>query len=319
MLFIVVITALLLDQILGEPRRFHPLVGFGYLANIADNRFNAFAPTRHVQQPSLSIIKGGIAVLILIVPFLILSFFIARYMTWSWVVDIIVLYWAIGHQSLREHVLTVFKHLLKNDQHASRTALSMIVSRNTEKLDQTQITQATIETALENGSDAIFAPIFWFCLLEITANLGSPAVIAYRLINTLDAMWGYRNKQYLYFGRFAARLDDVLNYIPARLVALSYTVLGNTALAIHCWRKQSGLLNSPNAGPVMTSGAGSLNVRLGGPTYYHGSYTEKPYFGSDIIPTIPDIKRSLDLIRNTLYLWVLAIAFISLCSLFFSS
>ena len=320
MLFIVVITALLLDLLIGEPRRLHPLVGFGYLASFLENRLNKLPiQSNQRQHPSLPIIKGSAAAFILTAPFVCVSFLITYYITWSWVIDIAILYWAVGHQSLREHVINVFKHLFENDQHAARLALSMIVSRNTEKLDQTQTTQATIETALENGSDAIFAPIFWFCFFELSANMGAPAVIGYRLVNTLDAMWGYRNQRYIYFGRAAARFDDILNYIPARLVAISYALLGNTKLALHCWKEQSPLLNSPNAGPVMTSGAGSLNVRLGGPAYYHGIYTEKPYFGSNVTPSAIDIKRSLDLIRNTLYLWSLVIALISLGSLLFTS
>ena len=125
-------------------------------------------------------------------------------------------------------------------------------------------------------------------------------------------MWGYRNQRFNYFGRFAARLDDVLNYVPARLVALSYALLGNTQLALQCWKQQSPLLKSPNAGPVMTAGAGSLDICLGGPTYYHQVYTEKPYFGSEKVVTALDIERSLQLIRNTIILWCLAMGFVML-------
>ncbi len=311
MLLIIVGSALLLDLILGEPRKYHPLVGFGNLATSFEKWLN---PLPYKQRKS-SIFKGGIAIFILVLPFMITSYFLVTAIPWwwlAWIINITVLYWAIGHQSLREHSLNVFGKLNDNDINASRKLLSMIVSRNTDQLDETQITQATIETVLENGSDAIFAPIFWFCLLEAIANLGAPAVILYRLVNTLDAMWGYRNERFLYFGRVAARLDDVLNCIPARLVAISYAVLGNTRLAFHCWKQQSPLLKSPNAGPVMTAGAGSLNIRLGGPAYYHEIYTEKPYFGSEITPQLGDIKRSLNLVRNTLYLWCFIIALISI-------
>jgi len=192
----------------------------------------------------------------------------------------------------------------------------MIVSRDTEQLNQEQVIQATVETVLENGSDAVFAPLFWFIVLETTTNLGAIAVLVYRLSNTLDAMWGYRNLQFNHFGRFTARLDDVLNYIPARLVAISYALLGNRKLAFQCWQQQSSLLKSPNAGPVMTAGAGSLNVRLGGPTYYHQTYTEKPFFGSEITVKTTDIERSIQLIRNTLLLWCLILIAITTIILF---
>ncbi len=311
MLLIIVGTALLLDLILGEPRKYHPLVGFGHLAIWLEKRFNS-SPYK---QGKISIFKGGLVVFMIVSPFVVASYLLIHSIPWSWliwVIDIIILYWAIGHQSLREHVFNVIDKLRDNDIQGFRQSLAMIVSRNTDQLDETQVTQATIETVLENGSDAIFAPIFWFCLLEITANLGAPAVILYRLVNTLDAMWGYRNERFLHFGRITARIDDFLNYIPARLVAISYACLGNTQLAFRCWKEQSPLLKSPNAGPVMTAGAGSLNVRLGGPAHYHGIYTEKPYFGSEVTPKISDIDRSLKLVRNTLYLWCCLIALISL-------
>jgi len=160
-----------------------------------------------------------------------------------------------------------------------------------------QITQATIETTLENGNDAIFGVIFWFCVF------GTPAVILYRLCNTLDAMWGYRNQRFNHFGRFTARLDDVMNYIPARLVAMSYALLGNTKQALHSWSTQARSLSSPNAGPVMCAGAGSLNIRLGGPAYYHGQWKEKIFFGTHTVPVTNDIQRALNLIFHTIVLW----------------
>jgi len=99
-----------------------------------------------------------------------------------------------------------------------------------------------------------------------------------------------------------------MNWIPARLVALSYALLGNAQLALKCWREQAPSLKSPNAGPVMVAGAGSLDVQLGGPTYYHGALVDKPFFGSTTKVQLNDIQRSLDLIFNTLVLWLLVIA-----------
>ena len=300
MISLTLITALLIDRIIGEPKRWHPLVGFGNLATCLERYFNT-KPSSH-----FSIIIGGICFLALVSPFVVLCFFITKNMAYSYVVSIFILYWAIGHQSLREHINIVKNHLINNDVEQAQQSLSMIVSRQTEGLDQTQIVQATIETGLENGSDAIFAPIFWFCLF------GIPGVVTYRLCNTLDAMWGYRNEQFNYFGRCAARCDDVLNFIPARLVALSYALLGNTKSAMYCLRTQSKTLKSPNAGPVMTAGAGSLHIKLGGPAYYHGKLMQKPIFGSGSLAKTKDIDRSLTLIFNTLALWCLAIIAIEL-------
>ena len=300
---IILIFALCLDTLLSEPRKFHPLVGFGNLASFFEKKLNNSPLSKK------SILFGALSLFILITPFVLFSVIITYYFSPYNIVEILILYWAIGHQSLRQHINVVKNHLLNHETVQSQESLSMIVSRETNNLNETQITKATIETGLENGSDAIFAPIFWF------AVLGAPAVVAYRLCNTLDAMWGYRNERFNYFGRCAAISDDIFNYIPARLVALSYALFGNTANAIKCWKNQSSDLNSPNAGPVMASGAGSLNVMLGGSATYHGVLMQKPSFGSGNDPEAYDIDRSLLLILNTLLLWCVVITCIDLASL----
>ena len=129
-------------------------------------------------------------------------------------------------------------------------------------------------------------------------------MIAYRLSNTLDAMWGYKNNRYLYFGRFAARLDDSLNYIPARLVGLSYALIGNTKQAIQAWKQQASACESPNAGVVMASGAGALNLTLGGAAQYGGIWHQRPTLGFGPEPVASDIFRALRLIRQTVFLWL---------------
>lgn len=117
-------------------------------------------------------------------------------------------------------------------------------------------------------------------------------------------MWGYKNRQYIHFGWAAARFDDVLNWIPARLTALSYALLGQTLPALHCWKNQAHLLDSPNAGPVMTSGAGALNLQLGGPAWYHGKLKNKVFFGTKKNTVNSDINRANTLITYSLYLWI---------------
>ncbi|MGH6631228.1 MAG: cobalamin biosynthesis protein, partial [Burkholderiales bacterium] len=153
-------------------------------------------------------------------------------------------------------------------------------------------------SVLENGNDAIFGAIFWF------VAAGAPGVVFYRLGNTLDAMWGYRNARYLRFGWCAARLDDLLNILPARLTALSYALLGHFRPAIRCWRVQGAAWKSPNAGPVIAAGAGSLGVVLGGAAVYHGTTQMRPLLGEGQAPDADQIDRALHLIRRVLMLWL---------------
>ncbi|MFZ3018878.1 MAG: adenosylcobinamide-phosphate synthase CbiB, partial [Gallionella sp.] len=184
----------------------------------------------------------------------------------------------------------------------ARQAVGMLVSRDTSQLDEEGVSRATVESVLENGNDAVFAALFWFVVA------GAPGVLLYRLSNTLDAMWGYRNARYNEFGWAAARLDDVLNFIPARLTAASYALLGHTRSALSCWRQQASMWSSPNAGPVMASGAGALQVQLGGAAIYHGQLEQRPALGCGHAAGATDIARAVRLVNHSLYLWMAAIA-----------
>jgi adenosylcobinamide-phosphate synthase len=180
----------------------------------------------------------------------------------------------------------------------ARALAARIVSRDLRDADEEAIARAAVESALENGSDAVFAPLFWLVVA------GAPGVVLYRLANTLDAMWGYRSARFAGFGWAAARIDDVLNWIPARLTAMSYALLGHTADALRCWRTQAPQWSSPNAGPVMASGAGSLRVQLGGIARYDGIDEARPALGVGNAASADDIQRALALVSRTLWLWL---------------
>lgn len=289
MITLTVFSALLLDACLGEPRRFHPLIGFGNLAECTEQHL--YADSRG---------QGLIALLLVTAPFILLAACIHS-LSWHFIPDALLLYLVIGWNSLGIHAQRVKLALLANNLNSARQQVGFIVSRDTGHLDHTGVTQGTIETVLENGNDAIFGAIFWFVVA------GAPGAVTYRLVNTLDAMWGYRNDRYFHFGWSAARLDDVLNYIPARLTAFSYALCGNVRKALICWNTQGVLWKSPNAGPVMAAGAGSLGLLLGGPARYHGKLESRPLLGMGRTPETQDIDQALRLIRRSLLLWLIAI------------
>jgi adenosylcobinamide-phosphate synthase len=215
--------------------------------------------------------------------------------------ETLLLYLAIGATSLAQHGRTVATALAGGDLALARQRVGWMVSRDTAVLDATGVARAATESVLENGNDAVFGALFWFLLL------GAPGAVLYRLVNTLDAMWGYRSERYLAFGWAAARLDDVLNWIPARLTALAYALLGDGRRALRCWREQGHLTDSPNAGVVMAAGAGALGVQLGGPAVYHGVMEERPLLGEGTAPTVTDIARAIRLVQHSLWLWLAAI------------
>lgn len=290
--FIVISLALALDQLLGEPKRFHPLVGFGHCANWFERVLNQGGSKKDL------IGYGTLSLVLLVVPPILCTFIVLQLSgDYAWLVSIFVVYWAIGFKSMTQHTQAVFEALSNSDISDAREAVSRIVSRDTEHMDKKQITSASIESSLENGCDSIFGVLFWYVIG------GAPAVVFYRLINTLDAMWGYRNKRFEYFGKVAARLDDILNYIPARLTAFSYAIMGRFKLAIQSWLSEANQLASPNAGPVMTAGAGSLDIHLGGEAYYDGKLLDKPSFGGTRVPSRHHINSANKLVWRSILLW----------------
>ncbi len=288
--------AVLIDALLGEPRRWHPLVGFGRLATWLEGRLYGSATA----SPAARRGRGGLALAALVLPASASAALLAGLPgATGAAVSAALLYLALGHRSLRQHAAAVAEALHRDDLPAARARVGRMVSRDCAQLDRPNIAGATVESVLENGNDAVFGALLWFALA------GAPGAVAYRLVNTLDAMWGYRNARYRDFGWAAARLDDVLNYLPARLTALSYALLGRTREALACWRAQAPAWKSPNAGPVMAAGAGALGVRLGGPACYGGQRQERPPLGSGAAPGAHDIDRALALVGRTLLLWLL--------------
>jgi adenosylcobinamide-phosphate synthase len=286
---LIMVAAVLLDILLGEPRRAHPLIGFGRIAVWIETRVHADRR-----------LNGVAAWLLAIIPLVMVLWFIQRVLP-GWISSLVaelVLYATLGLRSLGEHAQPVAAALGNGDLDGARRAVGRMVSRDTAALNANQVAAAATESVLENGSDAVFGALFWFAIF------GAPGALLYRLANTLDAMWGYRTARYERFGWAAARIDDVLNFIPARLTALTYALCGNFTVAWRCWHTQARQWDSPNAGPVMAAGAGAVNVRLGGAAPYHGVWEERPTLGEGDLPDATSIARALRLVRTGVTLWL---------------
>lgn len=298
MLVLCVAAGLSLDLYLGEARRWHPLVGFGKLAGRIENRMNRPGGGR-----SAGLLAWVLAVLpiVLFIQFIIIQ--AAMFNPWlGAALHAVLLYFCLGLRSLREHTAPIQAALQNADLDEARRLTSYIVSRDTAQAGEPELSKAAVESVLENGCDAVFGAIFWFVVA------GGAGAVLYRLSNTLDAMWGYRTPRFLKFGCAAARVDDVLNWIPARLTALSYAALGNTRLAWQCWRRQAPQWSSPNAGPVMAAGAGALGLALGGCAVYDGVVELRPVLGAGEQAGAGDIRRAWRLVFRTSLLWVFVLA-----------
>ncbi|WP_041522931.1 adenosylcobinamide-phosphate synthase CbiB [Gilvimarinus agarilyticus] len=289
------LVGVLLDYRLGEVSRLHPLVGFGYCANWLERRLNA--------KGSGSRAAGLLALLLLLLPAMAVSvglwWALLVHAPWlAFIAGAVGLYFTLGWRSLTEHVTAVQRALDADDLPAARIAVARIVSRDCEQADVLQVRRAAIESLLENSADAVVAPLFWF------AVAGLPGAVIYRLSNTLDAMWGYKNDRFYHFGWAAARCDDVLNFLPARLTALAFAAMGDAHGALQSWRTSASHWASPNAGPVICAGAGALHLSLGGGASYHQRWCDKPTTAGKP-PQADAIARALALVHRTLLLLVI--------------
>jgi adenosylcobinamide-phosphate synthase len=278
-----------LDLLLGEARRWHPLVGFGKLAQRIE---------RWLNRGRLPFARGLLAWVLAVLPLALLAWLATEH-AGLWL-HAVLLYVCIGLRSLRDHALPIVDALRAGDLETARMRTSWIVSRDTHDAEEADLAKAGAESLLENGNDAVFGTLFWFLVA------GGAGAVLFRLANTLDAMWGYRNERFLLFGRAAARIDDALNYVPARLTALSYVLLAGAARARawQCWRTQAPAWSSLNAGPVMASGAGALGVSLGGAAIYDGRLEQRPPLGTGPAATATDIVRAWRLVLRATVLWL---------------
>ena len=290
-----------LDWLLGETPRWHPLVGFGRLAGSLERRLNRRPGSR-----SMGACAWALAVLPPVLLAALIAIVLGRYSLWlaaAW--QVLLLYFCLGLRSLRDHVLPIAQALQAGELERARALTARIVSRDTSQLSESDLSKAAVESVLENGNDAVFATLFWFVVA------GGPGALLFRLSNTLDAMWGYRTPRLLAFGCAAAKIDDAWNWLPARLTAFSYALLGDWRQARACWRTQAPAWSSPNAGPVMAAGAGALGLALGGAAVYHGEMEQRPPLGLGRSAMANDIGRAWALVARSVWLWLCVLLLLS--------
>lgn len=259
----------LLDLVFGDPARLpHPIVWFGKMISFGEHRLN---------KGTHRMAKGAVMAICLILLVFFIVWGLKRLLpsTVLWlVVDAIIVFYCLAGTTLIREVREVFL-TLDRSLDEGRQQVARIVGRDTSQLSAQEVRTAALETLAENLSDGVIAPLFWFALL------GTPGMLAYKMVNTLDSMIGYRTERYKAFGCWAARIDDVANYIPARLTALLMVLVsGKWSLFGFVW-KNGRKHASPNSGYPEAALAGILNCRFGGPHYYFGELFDKPYIGEN--------------------------------------
>jgi adenosylcobinamide-phosphate synthase len=275
------------DAVAGDPRRAHPVALYGRAVSALERR--CYAPTRERGVAFVAVAAGAPLFAGILADRLTRRYPLARaavvaLATWT----------ALGGTTLRREAAVMAAALERNDLTAARERLSHLCARDPAGLGRQELSRATVESVAENTSDAVVAPLFW------GAVAGLPGLLAYRAVNTLDAMVGYRSSRYAAFGWAAARLDDVANWVPARLTA-ALTVLaapvvgGEPSAAWRAWQRDGGAHPSPNAGPCEAAAAGALGVRLGGANAYHGAVELRPALGRGPVPDVVDIRRAATL------------------------
>jgi adenosylcobinamide-phosphate synthase len=217
----------------------------------------------------------------------------------GYILQVLLLFYCLSARSLAEAAVGVWRMLTRGDLHEARRAVAMIVGRETAELDGDGVARAAVETVAENLVDGIVAPLFW------AAVGGAPLALAYKMTNTLDSMVGYKNDRYHAFGKAAAKIDDLANWLPARLsvplIALAAVLLNRRGeAALRQARRDGRRHSSPNAGWPEAAFAGALGVWLGGPNRYHGRWVPKPFIGKgQRAVTADDIPRANDLMWLT--------------------
>ena len=314
---IAIISGFILDLIFGDPHWLpHPICLIGNLISSLEKLLiKVFGRSNE-----LLLAGGGVLVFIVLVLSFGVPYFLLRWAAdfnplLAFVLETIMFYQIFATKCLQDESMKVYKELASGNLIKARKQLSWIVGRDTQELSYDEVTKATIETVAENTADGIIAPMFFMFLG------GAPLAFLYKGINTMDSMVGYKNEKYMYFGRFAAKLDDLANYIPARLAGIFMIVASyflnydyKQANKIF-WRDRYNHL-SPNSAQTESVCAGALNICLGGGHFYFGKFVPKATIGDDLRPVeADDIKKTNNLMYLTAIISVSVFSLIKLVTI----
>lgn len=282
--------AWVLDCFLGDPAWLpHPVVLFGRVIAWCEHRFNRGTQRRFkgaCMAVFLVIAAYGLTRLLLVAAGGCVSPGLRLAM------EVVLIFYCLAGTTLVREVRDVFRALDRSLE-AGRQQVARIVGRDTQALSAQEVRTAALETLAENLSDGVIAPLFWYALL------GVPGMVAYKMVNTLDSMVGYRNERYRQFGCFSARLDDVANFLPARLTALLMVLVSGRPCLLAFVCRYGHRHASPNSGYPEAALAGILDCRFGGPHDYFGEEVWKPYIGSnDRLLTMADMRRAVTVNRR---------------------
>ena len=304
------VVAMAVDALLGWPaplfaRIGHPVTWLGRLIAAIDAAWN-----RASDPPAWRRAAGVAGALVVIALSVALGWIVQSVLSLGWIqiMLISILAWPlVALRSLHDHVAAVATPLQAGDIGAAREAVSRIVGRDPTALDEAGIARAAIESLAENASDGIVAPVFWGALF------GLPGIFGYKAINTLDSMIGHRSERHEAFGWAAARIDDLANFIPARLTGFLFVLLASRrSEALSCMARDARRHRSPNAGWPEAAMAGALGVRLSGPRIYHGSATDEPWLNQGARdPRAADITEALTVYRRTMMLLAALLAILA--------
>jgi len=279
-----------LDRLFGDPPRLpHPIVWFGRMIAFGEHRLNRGSHRK---------LKGAITAIGLIVSVFAITWLVRHTLSplgkglWVTLFDAIIIFYCLAGTTLISEVRAVFI-ALDRSLDEGRRQVARIVGRDTSALTAQEVRTAALETLAENLSDGVIAPLFWLAIL------GTPGMMAYKMVNTLDSMIGYKTERYRDFGCWAAHIDDIANYLPARLTAILMVVTSGRAGLLQFVWKNGRNHASPNSGYPEAALAGILDCRFGGPHYYFGQLFDKPYIGTnDRLLTTADMRRAVSINRR---------------------